>query len=292
MSAAIPAERPCALATPQSLLDRRQRIASAPEAPPLPGVETTEVRIGGVRCLSSSAQRRPDDGPQPTTVYFHGGGYRLGSPELFRAFAEQLALASGERVIAVDYRLAPEHPYPAALHDAIHVYRALAGSSPTPPALVGDSAGGGLAAALAAAGAALGLPRPRALVLLSGWVDLRCTAESYRTRADTDPLFGHADARTAAAQYLQGWPDDDPLASPVLGDLRGFPPALLLASSSECLLDDTLAMSAGLARAGVPVRAEVFADLPHAWPTVDPARAESARAVRIVADALARTTTG
>jgi monoterpene epsilon-lactone hydrolase len=277
-TAPLPAERASTLATPQALHDRRAAVAALRQPARLPGLDVTEIDLGGVRCLSIGPADAPD-----TVVHLHGGGYRLGSPETFAPFTERLALATGARVIGVDYRLAPEHPYPAALHDAVRAYRALVPASGPAPVVVGDSAGGGLAAALVHACRHQQLPGPRGLVLLSAWADLRCTAETFRSRAATDRLFAHDDAREAAAQYLQGSPADDPYASPVLGDLAGFPPTLLFASADEALLDDTLALAAGLARAGVPVQAEIRPGLPHAWPTVAPDRPETGATVHTIA---------
>ncbi|MBP1325983.1 acetyl esterase/lipase [Leucobacter exalbidus] len=278
----LPALRPSVLATSQTLLDRRARVALAPALVPDPRTTVEEHRFGGVRCLSFAAPEASG-----TIIYLHGGGYRLGSPELFAPFAERLAHATGQRVIAVDYRLAPEHPFPAGLHDALDVYREIAQATGSAPALIGDSAGGGLAASLALACAQQQLPAPRAVVLLSGWVDLSCTAESYQSRADTDQLFSYADASEAAAQYLQGWPAADPFASPALADLTEFPPTLLFGSTDEAVLDDTLAMTRALARAGRPVQAELRPGLPHAWPTTDPGNAETAATLGTIAAFLA-----
>lgn len=276
--APLPAERASTLAPPPALLDRRAAVAALPLPAPHPDLDVTELDLDGVRCLAVGAP-----GARDTVVHLHGGGYRLGAPETFAPFIERLALATGARVVAVDYRLAPEHPYPSALHDALRAYRALLPASGPAPVVVGDSAGGGLAAALVHACRRQEVPLPRGLVLLSAWADLRCTAETYRSRAGTDRLFAYDAAREAAAQYLQGSPAEDPYASPLLGDLTGFPPTLLLASTDEALLDDTLALAAGLARAGVPVRAEVRPGLPHAWPTVAPDHPETGATVRTLA---------
>jgi acetyl esterase/lipase len=226
--------------------------------------------------------------PRGVLTYFHGGGYRLGSAAQFTPFAARLAGATGSRVVVVDYRLAPEHPFPAALHDAAHVYEQVLAESGEPPVAAGDSAGGGLAAALTVACARAGVPVPRALVLMSAWLDLRCVADSYTSRAVTDRLFSYEAARQAADQYLQGHDPGDPLASPLLADLAPFPPALLLAGTDEVLLDDTVAMASGLARARVPTATRFERDVPHAWPSVFPDRPESAAALEAIAEFVRR----
>ncbi|MFJ9176158.1 alpha/beta hydrolase fold domain-containing protein [Streptomyces sp. NPDC102360] len=249
----------------------------SPPRPALPGVDIRDMRYGdvpGVVCTPSQ--------PRGTVLYFHGGGYRMGSMALSTAFAARLAIATGARVVAADYRLAPEHPFPAAPHDAAQVYERLLAGSGVPPVVLGDSAGGGLGAALAVACARSGVPVPSGLVLLSAWLDLRCTAGSYRSRAATDQLFSHEAARQAADQYLQGHPADDPLASPLLGDLSGFPPTLLCASTDEILLDDSVAFASALARAGVPTSASYVPGVPHAWPSVFLDLPASARALDVI----------
>ncbi|MHC5261886.1 alpha/beta hydrolase fold domain-containing protein [Streptomyces sp. UC4497] len=273
----LPPIRRSTLATPSELAERRASMGSPPR-PTHPGVGIDDVRYGDVPCVVCAPPR-----PRGTVLYLHGGGYRLGSAALFTAFAARLAAATGARVVAADYRLAPEHPFPAAPHDAARVYERLLSECDVPPVVLGDSAGGGLGAALVVACARSGVAVPSGLVLLSAWLDLRCTAGSYRSRATTDQLFSHEAARQAADQYLQGHPADDPLASPLLGDLRAFPPTLLCASTDEVLLDDSVAFAAALARAGVATSASYVPGVPHAWPSVFPDLPASAQALDVVA---------
>ncbi|MEV5828206.1 alpha/beta hydrolase fold domain-containing protein [Spirillospora sp. NPDC052242] len=276
-AAALPAERRPTIRTPADLAARRAAAGTAPR-PAVPGVAVADVRYGDVPCVVCEPPRARN-----VLTYFHGGGYRLGSAALFAPFAARLAAATGSRVVAVDYRLAPEHPFPAALHDAMTVHARLLDETGRPAVAVGDSAGGGLAAALAVACARAGVAVPRALVLVSAWLDLRCTAEGYASRAATDRLFSHAAAQEAAGQYLQGHDPADPLASPLLADPAAFPPTLMLASTAEVLLDDALGMASALARAGVPVSTAVERDVPHAWPAVAPDRPEAAAALDTIA---------
>jgi epsilon-lactone hydrolase len=183
-----------------------------------------------------------------------------------------------------NYRLAPEHPFPAALHDAAAVYGALLGRGSGLIVISGDSAGGGLAAALAVAIVRAHIEPPLGLVLFSPWVDLQATAASFATRAESDLLFSRTAAADAAASYLQGVSDREPLASPVFADLAGLPPTLVFAGEEEVLLDDGLAMSAALARAGVTVYAHFVAGMQHVWPTVFPDLHETAVALHAVAE--------
>ena len=292
----LPETRRSTMPTPDDLAARRAAAGAAPRPAEVPGVEVASVRYGDVPCVvcepsrPQGASRSQGTAPRPrgVLVYFHGGGYRLGSAAGFTPFAARLARATGARVVAVDYRLAPEHPFPAALHDAAEVYGRILAGSGTPPVALGDSAGGGLAAALAVVCARSGIPVPGALVLMSAWLDLRCGADAYTSRAATDRLFSHQAATQAADQYLQGHDPGDPLASPLLADLSSFPPTLLFASTDEVLLDDTLAMASALARAGVPTATRVERGLPHAWPSVFPDRPESAEALDAVAGFLRR----
>ncbi|MEW2355714.1 alpha/beta hydrolase fold domain-containing protein [Spirillospora sp. NPDC029432] len=278
----LPEQRRSTVPTPDDLAALRA-AAGAAAPPEIPGVEVTGVRYGDVPCVVCAPPR-----PRGVLTYFHGGGYRLGSAALFAPFAARLAAATNSRVVAVDYRLAPEHPFPAALHDAMTVHERVLAEGGPPPAAVGDSAGGGLAAALVAACPRARVAVPRALVLASAWLDLRCTAGSYGSRAASDRLFSHAAARQAAGQYLQGHDPADPLASPLLADLAGFPPTLLLASTDEVLLDDTLTMASALARARVRTALDIQRGVPHAWPSVHPDRPESAAALETIARFLAQ----
>jgi epsilon-lactone hydrolase len=273
----LPPERPSTYPTPEDLQARRAGIAGLTPVARAERVKVDNATYGSVPCVVCTPA-----GASATVLYFHGGGYRLGSPTNSTPFATRLADATGARVVMPAYRLAPEHPFPAALHDAAAVYGALldeasggadgvitAGNSTAGVIAAGDSAGGGLAAALTMACIASGILVPRALVLLSPWVDLTCTGDTFVTRPG-DQLFPLASAQQASAMYLQGHDAADPLVSPVLGDVSGFPPTLVFASVDETLLADSVSMIGKLAGAGIAVTASLQADRMHAWPAIVP----------------------
>jgi monoterpene epsilon-lactone hydrolase len=218
-----------------------------------------------------------------TIVHFHGGGYRLGSAEVSAPFAVRLAAVTSHSVVLPNYRLAPEHPFPGALHDAAGVYSALSERNASPIILSGDSAGGGLAAALMVAILRAELRPPVGLMMFSPWLDMRASAASFASRATTDVMFSSESATEAASEYLQGVSKEEPLASPLLADVVGFPPTLMFAGEDEVLLDDALAFTAALSRANVTVHAHFEAGMQHVWPVVFPDLPQSDNAVEIVA---------
>jgi monoterpene epsilon-lactone hydrolase len=270
------------VAADEALAARRALIAASDEGNDGPGasVRHTAGGVEGVLC-------QPPADAVGVIVHFHGGGYRLGSAAAAAPFGTRLAASTGWSVLLPDYRLAPEHPFPAALHDAAAVYDSIVGETPGAVVVSGDSAGGGLAAALVVAGLAAGRRRPDGLVLFSPWVDLGVTASTFTTRAATDALFSADAATAAAAAYLQGLDAHDPLASPLFADLTGLPPTLLFAATDEVLLDDAVAFTAALAAAGVTVQAHLVARVQHVWPTIFPDLRESAAALAAVAGFLA-----
>jgi acetyl esterase/lipase len=205
----------------------------------------------------------PEGAPVGKAVlYLHGGGYVLGSPTTHFGMAGRLALASGCEVFVLDYRLAPEHPAPAALEDAVSAWSALCRTH-TAVALAGDSAGGGLSLALAVAARDAGLPPPRALALISPWVDLSLSGESMQPGAVDDPLLSRAWLAWAAAQYAGSCALDDPRLSPLFASLAGLPPTLIHTGSNEVLLSDTHRLAAALGNAGVPVDVSIYEGLWH-----------------------------
>ena len=257
--------------TPADLTARRAQMAMMARQPDLaPAVTATDAEYGGVPCLVC----RPSSA-QALILYFHGGGYRLGSPAGWAAFGSRLAVQAASTVVLADYRLAPEHPFPAAVHDAVAAYQALASESDLAIVLGGDSAGGGLACAVVIAGAGRGVRAPAGLVLLSPWVDLTVRSATFTSRAATDRLFSQEAAQEAAAMYLQGHDAEDPLASPVFADLDGFPPALVFAGGEEVLLADAVGFASRLAMAGGAVELHVVDGMQHVWPTIFPDLPES-----------------
>ena len=267
-------------AADEALAARRAMVAAAGhEAMAVAGASVHRRATGGV----DGVVCEPDGGAAGVIVHFHGGGYRLGSAAVSAGFGARLAAATGWSVVLPDYRLAPEHPFPAALHDAAAVYEATVGEAPDAVVVSGDSAGGGLALATAVAGRQAGVRPPDGLALLSPWVDLSVSAASFTTRAATDQLFSPDAARDAAASYLQGVDARHPLASPLFADLDGLPPTLLFAATDEVLLDDALALTTALTHAGVAVEARFVPDVQHVWPTVFPDLPESVAALAAVA---------
>jgi acetyl esterase/lipase len=268
---------------PASIPELRARIDAALGSAPLePGVSERRLDAGGVAAI---ALERPGGERDPLLLYFHGGGYRIGSAHAWRAYGSRLAAACRARVWLVDYRLAPEHPFPAAVEDAARAYRFLLaqGEGPGRIVLAGDSAGGGLAAAALLALAREREPLPAGAACLSPWADLTNRADSYRTRAQTDKLFGHKQAEEAAALYLAGHPARDPLASPLFGDWAGMPPLLIHAGDAEVLLDDATGLAGRARAAGVDLHLSVYPEMPHVWHLAYPAFPEAVRAVEEIA---------
>ncbi|MCW2530128.1 MAG: Esterase [Pseudonocardiales bacterium] len=221
-----------------------------------PSMAVLESSLNGVPVL----RYRPDSASGRRLIWFHGGGYRLGSVAAFGTWNYRLATACDTEVIAVDYRLAPEHPFPEALVDAVLAYVAVLPEAG--PLLVGgESAGGGLAAALLLEIVNRGLPDVAGAILCSPWLDLRNGAASFSTNAGTDQLFPQASADTASALYRAGHPAGDPLVSPLLGDWSGRPPILVQASAAESLRDDATHFSEVCPSA----RLELYEGLAHAW---------------------------
>lgn len=219
-------------------------------------------------------------------LYLHGGGYLFGSPLSYRAFTTRLAQQAGMRVLAPDYRLAPEDPFPAAVDDALAAYRWLLESGGVPASgvvLAGDSAGGGLALALVHALKAEGGSLPAAIMTLSPYTDLATTGASLEENSASCAMFTADSIRRAARTYLAGAEAELPLASPLYGDFEGFPPLLILLSQSEALRDDGLRVAQRADRAGVDVQLQVWRDQPHVWPIFYPLLPEASRSIRDLA---------
>ncbi len=201
-------------------------------------------------------------------MHMHGGAFRIGAPEQIAPFAHDLAEVCAVTVICPAYRLAPEHPFPAGLNDGWAVLSTLSETATGTLILSGDSAGGGLAASLAAMAHQAGIPLA-GLALLSPWLDLTVTDPHYTTNAATDPLFSAESARDAAALYLQGHAPSDPLASPLLGELSGFPPTYLNVGTGEVLAGDAQRLRDKLEQAVVPVTFHAIDGMEHVAVTRD-----------------------
>ena len=225
--------------------------------------ETT--RLGGL-----TAERCTVDGPRlPARVvlYLHGGGFMVGTPRMYRKLVWRLAEATGAAVVTPEYRLAPEHPWPAAPDDAFSAYRTLidAGHRGTDIAVVGDSAGGNLVLGLLQRLRDARLPLPASAAVLSPWADLAGVSPSLRTNAARDPMLPAHKLRSAAEMYAAGADLEDPLVSPVYGDFSGLPPLLVHAGSVAVLVDDARRVAAAAEAAGVDVALKVWEAQPHAF---------------------------
>jgi monoterpene epsilon-lactone hydrolase len=234
----------------------------------------------------------PADAPLDKAIlYFHGGGFRIGSVASHRDLIAQIAVASGCRVLAINYRLAPEHRFPAALDDALAAYGWMLGQGLTPGnvAFAGDSAGGNLVLAAMLALREHGLPLPIAAVLMSPWTDLAATGTSYVSRAEADPIHQRPMILALAKNYLGGQGDPcDPLVSPLYADLAGLPPLLIQVGDRETVLDDSV-MFADLARAaGVDVHLEVWDGMIHVFQMFGAELPEAHQAIASIAQFLNR----
>jgi monoterpene epsilon-lactone hydrolase len=211
----------------------------------------------------------PVDGPRAGTIlYFHGGGYVFGSPETALSLTGNLVARTGSRAFSLEYRLAPEHPFPAAIEDALSAYRALLDSGEDPSTIVfaGDSAGGGLTVTACLAARDANLPMPAAIVAFSPGLDATRTGESMDAKAGIDPFFTRETLGHTGAMYLAGQDPDQPMLSPAIrADLTGFPPMLLQVGTNEVLLDDSTRMAERARAAGVDVVLDTTADVPHVF---------------------------
>ena len=204
-------------------------------------------------------------GADRAILYFFGGGYVLGTPATRRKTAGHFALAAKARVLVPEYRLAPEHPFPAAIDDAVHAYQWLLehGGEPSKTIVAGDSAGGGLAISTAIALRDRHLPMCAGIVALSPWADLTCTGETMTSRAAVDIECTRAGLLEMAGQYLNGADPSQPLASPVFADLAGLPPLLCVVGGDEILLDDSIRLVRNAGTAGIDAMLFIAAGMQH-----------------------------
>ena len=260
--------------------DQRSRLKELTARLPMPdGVSIESLRVSG----------RPAEWLLPlgarenrAVLYLHGGGYCLGSADTHRGLAARMAAASRTPVLLLDYRLAPEHPFPAALDDALAAVAWLTeqGIPPTNVAIAGDSAGGGLTLATALRLRDEGRPLPGVLVCLSPWTDLSASGAYAGPAAHSDPILSPETGATYAKVYRGETDDDSPLVSPVFADLSGLPPLLIQAAGREALLDDSARLAEAARRDGVDVDFEVWPGMWHVWqmtPQVPEARRALAR---------------
>ena len=209
----------------------------------------------------------PDADPTRTIYHLHGGGYSLGSITTHRELVSRIARVSAARALIIEYRLAPENPFPAAVEDALAGYRWLLsnGADPARTVIAGDSAGGGLTVATLVALRDAGDPLPAAAVCISPWVDLEGQSDSVTRNDATDPWFKPEGLRLGGRAYLGGADPHNPLAAPLYADLTGLPPLLIHAGGAEMLLDDSTRLAENARAAGVDVTLEVWDDMIHVW---------------------------
>jgi len=227
----------------------------------------SSVRISPAKLNGVPGEWLESANPGPGVVlYLHGGGYFACSPESHRPISSSFA-SENFRVFAVDYRLAPEHRYPAALDDAFAAYRGLLadGLAPKSIVVVGDSAGGGLALSMMVALRDSGVPLPAAAALFSPWTDLAATGDSVQTNNRRCAMFNGPDIGPSARYYLDQVPADTPLASPLYANLKGLPPLLIHVGADEILLDDSTRLAERARAAGVPVELKIWPVVPHSW---------------------------
>ena len=217
-------------------------------------------------------------------LYLHGGGYVIGSPRSHRHLAAAIAGAAGASALLLDYRLAPEHPFPAAVEDATAAYRWLLDQAIAPERIViaGDSAGGGLTVATLLALREARVPLPAGGVCISPWVDLTCSGASYATKADADPIVRRTGVEEMAQAYLGATSPRTPLASPLFANLRGLPPLLIHVGSDEVLLDDAVQLAERARAAGVDVTLDIYERMIHVWHWFLPMLDEAQTAVEAI----------
>ncbi len=228
--------------------------------------------------------------PGRTVLFFHGGGYVFGSPRLMRPISCHLAAAAEAPVFSLDYRLAPEHPCPAAIEDALAAFDFLVSGGARPEEIFvgGDSAGGGLALALVQALVAAGRPTPGGAFLISPWADLTASGAAIEENDQKDAMFTADTIRRGGARYAGTLALNDPRVSPLFGGFKGLPPLFICVSQDEVLRDDGIRAAEKAKEAGVSVELRIERGLVHIWPLFAPIVPESMRTIRQIADFIRR----
>jgi monoterpene epsilon-lactone hydrolase len=246
-------------------IEQRANFEKMLSAQPLADdVSTAPGELGGVPVLNIETGEASHDA---VVLWFHGGWYVIGSARTSAGISSDLARRTDTKVVSVDYRLAPEHPYPAALQDATAAYRGLldSGVDARSIAIVGESAGGGLAVALLASLAEEGLAQPTCAVLLSPWTDLTLSGETMTSMVGIDPVFTREKVSVRVADYVGSADPADPSISPIFADLHGLPPILIQSGSHEILLDDSIRLARRAAVDDVDVTLDVTPGVPHGF---------------------------
>jgi epsilon-lactone hydrolase len=248
------------------------------QMPTVPNTKVTPVTVDGIKSEWVDA---PGARTDHAILYLHGGGYVIGSPATHRSLASKLSEASKARVLVIDYRMAPEAPFPAAVEDGFKAYRWLLaqGFAAGKLAISGDSAGGGLTLATAVALRDADVALPKAIAMLSPWTDMTGTSETMTSRAKLDPMVQKEGLVGMAGMYLSGKDPKTPGASPLFADLRGLPPMLIQVGDHEVLLDDSRTLETKAKAAGVEVTLEVWDEMIHVWHLFHPMLPEGVKAL-------------
>jgi len=259
-----------------------ERLVPAPPS----RCQATAVEANGLRMHRVTM---PASRPQRRVLHLHGGGYVAGGPAHYRHFTWRIAEALRASVFTPAYRLAPEHPFPAALDDAAKAYAHVAGEAPDTSELfvLGDSAGGGLTLALLIRLRDEGRPLPRAAVALSPWTDLALTGASLVANASADPMLNATHLPALTKLYLADADPRTPYASPLYGDVKSLPPVLIQAGSDEILRDDAVRMADKLREHNAQSRVEIWPRMPHGWQLFVPVLPEAHQAIARIADFIA-----
>ena len=271
--------RQSAFPTGIDLNEQRRQLRELISAQPLPAdVTVTAAALGGIPTAEITID---GTGPRHVVLYFHGGVYVLGDAFQAAGLASQIGRRTGARVISVDYRLAPEHPYPAAVNDALAAYEALLrnGTAPSDIAFAGESAGGGLAIATLVNARDHGLPLPAAAYVMSPYADLTLTGTTMRTKREADVLMSPEALQARVTDYTSGQDAALGLISPVFADLSGLPPLIIQAGTHEVLLDDAIRLARQAATADVEITLDITPGVPHVFQTFSPILDEAAAAL-------------
>jgi epsilon-lactone hydrolase len=259
--------------------EQRELLRAAISAQPLPAdVTVTAAALGGVPTAEITVNGIE---PRHVVLYFHGGVYVMSDAFLAAGLASQVGRRTHAKVISVDYRLAPEHPYPAAVDDALAAYEALLhdGIAPSDIAFAGESAGGGLAIATLVNARDHGLPLPAAAFVMSPYVDLTLAGTTMETRRKVDPLLSRELLQARIPDYTAGQDAALGLISPIFADLSGLPPLIIQAGSHEVLLDDAVRLAGQAASADVEVTLEITPGVPHVFQAYSPMLDEAGAAL-------------
>ena len=258
----------------------RRRVEFMKRLVPNPPGDTAEISltVAGMPAVRVMTPRSRDD---RHILYLHGGGYVAGSTQLYRDFIWRVADATETRVLCINYRLAPEHPFPAAVDDSIAAYRWLLsqGADPRRMTIMGDSAGGGLTFATLLRLRDERAPLPASAVALSPWTDLALTGETYKSNARSDPMVNVRQVPALARHYLASADPKHPYASPLYGDPRGLPPTLIQVGSDEILRDDAERIAEKLRAVASAVELQIWPNMPHVWQTMARVLPEARQAI-------------